>query len=257
MKKTVVLVLSVIILLLSGCSGESIGAKRAAKFVAEKLSFGEEYSVIYNDRVTENDEKYDYVTVAEKREDSFVTIGHFYINCDFSKIFQYNILDGSLNEIWPTPQFSQSIYDMMKEANEAYSWFKVCTLSCSYDDQKEKDGMMYQRVTDERFKTYNDFYSYISSIFSQDITDKLFSEKQYADIDGALYELDGARGTNILIADVKYEAVSLTSDRCEYKAVVSFVKEPETTEIDYTKEYKFVRERKGISWLFTTFEFFY
>ena len=98
--------------------------------------------------------------------------------------------------IRPTDEEVLSVY---REAQTAYDWFVVATLEGHQDGKVEFEGNLYARVADERFPNMDSFRGYLKTLFSDEVVDGLLplEGRQYVEIDGQLYVLEGARGTDI------------------------------------------------------------
>ncbi len=149
----------------------------------------------------------------------------------------------------------QSPQELIESAMQVYGWFEMVPLKVNYEDKKQVDGIDLYKIEDERYNTHEKLDSYLKTIFSSDIVDKLWAENIYKDIDGYLYCADGGRGGNIFIEDVKYDVSQKSDKKIVYNATVTYSKD--SGEPENPKIFEFVREKVNDNWVFTSFPYFW
>lgn len=174
--------------------------------------------------------------------------------------------DGSL------PPLDKDLQTLYQEAQALYEQISLTGFEMDSSDTLEKDGMVYFKVTDSRFRDYDSFYSYLNKYFTKDFIDEEIlaeSNLRFAKSDdGGLYVLDGNRGTNIFFAGYVMTVDSQTDKEILFTSTAYYtIDTPNEAEIFYTapedpenyttKTYQFDMIQEDGSWKFDNFYLFY
>jgi len=150
------------------------------------------------------------------------------------------------------------INESYQKAVEAYSWFDATTMPVDYSDRKELYGFEYYKVTHDTIKSCADLKSYLQTLFSDDIVEKLLAGDgsiiRYRDIDGALYAIPADRGSDITKGKETYEIVRESDTKILYKVFVEIYDDPVSQNVTGTEEHDFQYECINGRWVFTNFE---
>ena len=170
----------------------------------------------------------------------------------------------------PLDEELQKLYD------EAYKiYYQANMAKFDYDEEKiyEKDGFEYYRITDSRFKTYDDFRTFLLQYFTEQFVDNnilspdniMFAKGE----DGGLYYLGGGRGTNIFYAGHTFAMDREGEEEMGFKATAyytnsgtayegePFYEAPADPENYTTQDFLFVLWKEEAGWRFNTFHLFY
>lgn len=183
----------------------------------------------------------------------------------FEKTAKYNINDGNGYAPEDAPSFlSEENKELFRNADYIYFNFSVCGGFDLIDYEKgefvdiDKNGTTYRY-----YKTdydYEDFEEYIKSVLTDELTDNLIKGNDfYIDIDGKLYCMDGARGSDLSYTGNEYELISESSDEITFKAIAKhswagfyeneqqYRDEGNTDDYEWKEEYtyKFVKTDDG------------
>lgn len=143
-----------------------------------------------------------------------------------------------------------------ERAVEAYEWFDLTTMEIDYADSKDYNNVKYNRVKHPTIKTLGDLESYLKTIFSKEISERLIQgsgqPKHYADIDGALYAVDSQRGADITKGQETYEIVRESDKKIIFKVNVEVV-DPQTQSVTGNEVHNFTYELVDGKWVFTEF----
>ena len=175
--------------------------------------------------------------------------------------------DGSLP---PLDEELQKLYD------EAYKIYYQANMGkFDYDEEKiyEKDGFEYYRITDNRFKTYDDFRAYLLQYFTESFVDSNILSPENVMYtkgeDGGLYFLNAPRGTNPFYAGHTFAMDKEGEDEMGFKATAyytidgtayegdHFYEAPADPENYSTQEYLFTLWKENDVWKFNKFHLFF
>ena len=175
--------------------------------------------------------------------------------------------DGSLP---PLDEELQKLYD------EAYKIYYQANMGkFDYDEEKiyEKDGFEYYRITDSRFKTYDDFRAYLLQYFTESFVDSNILSPENVMYtkgeDGGLYFLNAPRGTNPFYAGHTFAMDKEGEDEMGFKATAyytidgtayegdHFYEAPADPENYSTQEYLFTLWKENDAWRFNRFHLFF
>ena len=170
----------------------------------------------------------------------------------------------------PLDEELQKLYD------EAYKIYYQANMGkFDYDEEKiyEKDGFEYYRITDSRFKTYDDFRAYLLQYFTESFVDgNILSPENVMYTkgeDGGLYFLNAPRGTNPFYAGHTFVMDKEGEDEMGFKATAYYTTDGNPYEGDHfyeapadpenysTQEYLFVLWNNEDGWRFNTFHLFF
>ena len=108
-----------------------------------------------------------------------------------------------------------------ERAEQVYSWFDICTLP-ALPNTVELDGEIWNEidVSDPSlgFTDYEGLTALVNSLFSPEVAGRLLESGLYRNVDGKLYGMEAARGSDITIGEVtKYEVTENDSSASEEK----------------------------------------
>ena len=152
----------------------------------------------------------------------------------------------------------EEVLEVYREAQTAYNWFAVETLEGHQDEKVEYQGDLYARVADERFPNMDSLRGYLKTMFSDEVVDGLLplEGRQYVEIEGQLYVLEGARGTDITKGAVTLSVVWPQEDEpltCTVRAEVELLDEETLSTVVGSEVYEFPYQKVGDKWVFTWF----
>ena len=114
---------------------------------------------------------------------------------------------------WADLDLPQEQKALVEQAEKIVRMFRVNTSAImegaeyTYtDNTKEIDGMTYVRYQGDRYQGWDDFYADMTSVVTPEFFQQLNRYKTFAQADGELYFLDGARGTNLYYLWDRFEA---------------------------------------------------
>lgn len=142
------------------------------------------------------------------------------------------------------------------EAEEAYRWFDQTTLPLAAPDVQT--GFAYYPVADERFPTMDALRTYLKSLFSDEVVDRLLpiDGEHYVEIDGVLCAIDMMRGTNENSGTVTETVVwpeEAGGNLCTVHVEVELIWEDENYP-EGKRIYDFPYQKVGDKWVFTHLE---
>jgi len=146
----------------------------------------------------------------------------------FAEIVKNNITDGEGYIPEDAPFFlSEENKELFRNADYIYFNFSVCGGFDLIDYENEnfvdidKNGTTYRYY--QTGYDYSDFVDYIKSIFTDEKADSLINSSDfYINIDGKLYCMDGARGSNISYTGKKFDLISENKDEIVFKATAGY-----------------------------------
>jgi hypothetical protein len=114
------------------------------------------------------------------------------------------------------PLTEQQILDAFDRASSAYGWFDLSAMPAG-DQTADVNGNLYQIVDCEGIGTLEELETYLRSLFSEEIVQKLLDPEArtplYRDIDGVLYELPFHHSADVYKGK-RTVSVEETSDAC-------------------------------------------
>ena len=148
-----------------------------------------------------------------------------------------------------------AVTEAYESAAEAYAWFDLTTMPVSDTDRVEADGQVYNRVEHDSIETLAQLRSYLGTLFSREIIDRLLpgdeSVPRYRDIDGRLYAIPADRGTDITKGGERLDILR-ENGRVICRVTVETV-DSETFSVTGEETYDFPYENTGGEWVFTEF----
>ena len=158
----------------------------------------------------------------------------------------------------PSRPTDEEVLAAYREAQEAYNWFDLATLEGLQDGKVEHQGDLYARVADERCPNMDSFRGYLKTLFSDEVVDGLLpmDGQQYVELDGQLYVLEGARGTDITKGAVTLSVVWPMEEEpltCTVRAEVELLDEATLSTVVGSEVHEFPYQKVGDKWVFTWF----
>lgn len=175
------------------------------------------------------------------------------------------------------PPLNDDLRYLYNRALEVYENIVLGNFKVTAEDMK-KDGNVYSRVLDDRFKTYDEFTAYLDSLFTEDFIKNTINKK-YGDnfIKGKndqLYVLTDLREKNEAYCGHVFEITSHDDENIYFTATVYNSKKNESGNYLYTGDKFYIEPTNNISnfntktcyyqlvntsdgWLFDKFELFY
>ena len=143
-----------------------------------------------------------------------------------------------------------------QRAAAVYGWFALGTAPVS--EQSEKTGYGdYYRLDYPGVTSRAELETFLNTLFAPDITARLLKEgkEQFIDLDGALYCLDAARGSDITLGEETDSVTPVSDTAGTLDAVVEVLGEDLSTVTDY-KTFAFPYEIRDGRVIFTAFPYF-
>ena len=170
------------------------------------------------------------------------------------------------------PPMDAEIQQMYADAYKIYNQINFCKFDFDTEDIFEKDGFEYYRVTDNRFKTYDDFRTFLLQYFTEGLVDNsilspdniMFAKGE----NGGLYCLQAGRGTNPFYAGHTFAMDKESEEEIGFKATAYYTTDGTPYEGEYfyeapadaenysTQDYLFVLWKEEAGWRFNTFYLF-
>ena len=170
------------------------------------------------------------------------------------------------------PPMDAEIQQLYAGAYQIYNQISFAKFDFDAEDIFEKDGFEYYRITDSRFKTYDDFRAYLLQYFTEQFVDNgilspdniMFTKGD----NGGLYFLNAGRGTNPYYAGHTFAMDKEGEDEMGFKATAYYTNSNEAYDGEYfyeapadpenytTQEYLFVLWKEEAGWRFNTFHLF-
>ena len=159
----------------------------------------------------------------------------------------------------PAQPTEEDILAEYAKAQEAAGWFRICTAPLDYEDVTEMGEMPYHRVRD--FETYDDFTMYLGGLFGEALLDEWMDEEMptYVNVDGKIYGLDMARGTDIGKGEESYEVIRVSGTEYILRVTVELLDYGVPGNMDATGEvvghetHDFTYKYMDGDWVFTDF----
>lgn len=171
------------------------------------------------------------------------------------------------------PPLDAELQQLYKDAYKIYYQVNMGKFDFNAEDIFEKDGFEYYRITDSRFKTYDEFRTYLLQYFTESFVDgNLLSPENIMYVkgdNGGLYFLAAARGTNPFYAGHTFAMDQKGDTDMGFKATAYYTNSGTAYEGDYmyevpadaenytTQEYLFVLWKEDAGWRFNTFHLFF
>ena len=152
----------------------------------------------------------------------------------------------------PHQPTDEEVLQAYQLATEPASWFRISTLPTDPADTKEHLGdFSYAKVIS--FTSRNQLREHLLTLFDQELSDILLDGSDYIDIDGALYTLDAARGTDPAKGEESYAVVRERDDKIVLEVTVELLGGENFTEVVGGEVYDFPFEWVENRWVFTSF----
>ena len=171
------------------------------------------------------------------------------------------------------PPLDAELQQLYADAYKIYNQISFGKFDYDEETTFEKDGFTYYKITDNRFKTYDDFREYLLQYFTVQFVDNsilsadniMFAKGE----DGGLYFLGGGRSTNPYYAGHTFAMDKEGEDEMGFKATAYYTNSGTAYEDDYfyttpedpenytTQEFLFVLWNEDGAWKFNTFSLFF
>jgi len=159
----------------------------------------------------------------------------------------------------PAQPTDEEVLAEYAKASEAASWFSVCTAPLDYAEMAEVDGMIYHRLRD--FESYDAFKAHLDSLFGDQLLEGWFSEEMpmYVNVDGKVFGMDAARGTDIGKGGESYEILRETKKKYILRVTVELLDYSIPEKADAVgavigqETHDFLYEYVDEDWVFTEF----
>lgn len=171
------------------------------------------------------------------------------------------------------PPLSEDLQALYEGAYKIYYQISFGAFDYDKDTTFEKDDLVYYKINDSRFPTYDDFRTYLLQYFTEFFVDNSILSKDNLMFakgeDGGLYYLGGGRGSNIFYAGHTFAIDKESEDEIGFKATAYYTNSNEPYEGDYfytepenpedytTQEFLFVLWKEDAGWRFNTFHLFF
>ena len=150
----------------------------------------------------------------------------------------------------------ETVLAAYRSAVEAFWWFQVETLPLDMADSREVDGQTYYRVDYPGIDSTASLRGYLKNLFSDDLVEMLlpYDGVRYIDVDGALYGLEGGRGTDVTRGAESAQVLREGDPNRRVVRVTVEVVDPEQegAVVDMLT-FDFPYEKVGEKWIFTSF----
>lgn len=171
------------------------------------------------------------------------------------------------------PPLSEDLQKLYEGAYKVY--YQISFGAFDYDEAAtlEKNDLMYYKITDSRFQTYDAFRTYLLQYFTEYFVDNsilcednlMFTKGE----DGSLYYLGGGRGANIFYAGHTFEIEKENENEIDFRATAYYTNSneayhgayfyttPKNPEDYTTQQFSFVLQKEAGEWKFNTFHLFF
>ena len=171
------------------------------------------------------------------------------------------------------PPLSEDLQELYEGAYQIY--YQISFGAFDYDEAAtlKKNDLLYYKITDARFQTYDAFRTYLLQYFTESFVDNsilcednlLFTASE----DGYLYSLPGGRGTNIFYAGHTFEIEKKNENTISLLATAyytnsneafgdkHFYTAPKKPEDYTTQQFRFVLQKEAGQWKYNTFHLFF
>lgn len=159
----------------------------------------------------------------------------------------------------------EAVRNAFEKAKEVYGWFDLCSMDTDFSDKYTVGDWEYHRVVNDEVPTYDALRTLVYNLFDTATGDRLLDEDNehppYIDVDGVLYGLDGARGSDITKGDATMTVEYLNSTTIVCHVEVELIDFDEDAE-DYVKvvgseQHDYHYQLVGNRWVFTDFSLYY
>ena len=165
----------------------------------------------------------------------------------------------SLVESAARPLLEAEILSAYERAQLIYGWFELAPLPTA-DESAILDGELYHRVEMDGVEELEDLRTYLRSVFSQELTDRLLEGEGtrvwYRDIDGALYAAGTGRERDAGKGQARVETEQMEESAYSVNVLVDLLDGDGETVVgleSWSFPYAFEEDR----WVFTDFRLVY
>lgn len=146
-----------------------------------------------------------------------------------------------------------------QKARGAYCWFRMGSMPLSEKTIQRAD-YNYNKVNHPTIKSVVQLKEYMSTLFDQQIVDELFKKddnfpEKYIDVEGELYCLDTARGSDNSVGDEVFEIIKKTDNEYIFRIKCETLNfDTNSPVVDGTKTVDQIITKHGDGYVFTKFE---
>ena len=172
---------------------------------------------------------------------------------------QSESMQASMLESSARPLLEAEILSAYERALRAYGWFDLSPLPAS-EDTAIWGGVLYHRVDMDGIESLEDLRTYLRSVFSQELTDRLLdggtARIQYRDIDGVLYFSGTGRDQDASVGAIQIETEQVDETVYYVNVLVDLLAGDQATVLGQ-ESWSFPYTYEGDRWVFTDFSLFY
>lgn len=171
------------------------------------------------------------------------------------------------------PPMEDTFKTLYQGANEIYTKIVFGDFRCDVNKTVTKNDLIYYKVDEPAFDSYDAFTTYLSKYFTEDFINKAILNPEYTRFmkgeDGALYLLDAGRGANILYAGHVFHSPQQTENQITFSATAYYTsaQEPYEGEVFFTapknindfttQDFTFILVKEKDAWKFDQFACFF
>jgi len=104
---------------------------------------------------------------------------------------------------------------------------------------------------------YTSFNNALLTLFTKEYLNNIEKNNHFINYNGKLACISGDRGYDITFRKIEFELISQDKDRIEFKGTAYYTSGDITSDIDYSKDYKFIILKTENGWRFSTFPIWY
>ena len=168
-------------------------------------------------------------------------------------------MQASLVESAARPMLREEILTAYEHAVRVYSWFDLTPLPAS-EETMAADGKLYRRVNMDGIGELEDLRTYLRSIFSQELADRLLDGEtariQYREFDGALYVTGEFRNRDSEKGAVRMDTEQFDETTYFVNVLVELLAEDGETVVGL-ESWSFPYALENDRWVFTDFRLVY
>ncbi|MDD3393775.1 MAG: DL-endopeptidase inhibitor IseA family protein [Anaerotignum sp.] len=171
------------------------------------------------------------------------------------------------------PPLEDNLKELYQDAERVYLNITYANFYRDLNKQIEKDNLIYYKINEPEFDSYDSFKTYLLNYFSEDFVNETLLNPDTTRFlkgeDGALYMMDAGRGSDILYAghvfhpaqrsetQITFTATAYYSNKSEAYEGETFVTEPENSNDFSTQDFTFSLVKEGGQWKFDQFACFF
>ncbi|WMI81110.1 DL-endopeptidase inhibitor IseA family protein [Anaerotignum sp. MB30-C6] len=171
------------------------------------------------------------------------------------------------------PLLEDDLIELYKDTETLYSYIVFGSLKYDTSKKIEKDNLVYYKVNEPAFESYDSFKTYLSNYFTEDFINREIlspdSIRFIQDENGDLYMMNGSRGENVFYAGHVFHPAEIEENQISFTATAYytnkqepydgqlFYTEPENNSDFSTQDFTFTLVKEGDSWKFDRFSCFF